>query len=135
MARGPLKDKQIDILARALLEGKTQVEACALAGLSITNSTRTCSNHKVQARMTEIEAEQERKEQQRDLALGVKEPMTIKEYQAFLEKRMLDENNKDSARYAEMYGKTIRAFTEKLEVEQSVSFADILSKRKKNRQE
>lgn len=126
-----MTQKQANIIAQAKLDGKTQEEACRLAGIGVRNAAKTCNSPRVLEEIARIQVEREKAEAPINKANGVKEPMTLQEYQAFLESRMLDEGNKDSARYAEMYGKTIRAFVDKVEVEQSVSYAEILSKRKK----
>ena len=129
MGKGALKPIEIYTLAHALLDGKTKVDACKMAGLSYTNATRTCSNRKVIARMAQIQAEKELINAKRDKLIGAKEPLTLREFQMFLETRMLDPNNKDASRYAEMYGKTIHAFTEKIELDTNVSYADMLNDR------
>lgn len=129
MARGKLTDKQIDTLLQAVDMGKSRKEACILVGLDPTNATRVFSNPRVIQRRQELDAEIKDKERERIANIGVEEPLTLPEFQFEIKKRMLDPNNKDAARYFEMYGKTIRAFTDRLEVEQTVSYADVLAKR------
>lgn len=132
MARGTnITDKQVNILLQAVDQGKTQAEACILAGLDPSHSTRTFASKRVVQRRLELDAE--RRLRERIANTGVEEPLTLREFQAEVKARMLDPNNREAAKYFEMYGKTIRAFTDKVEIEETTSYADVLAKRKKDK--
>lgn len=126
-------EKEITDIAKGLLDGMTAEQALESIGRSSANARRTCNGNAVRKRMAEIQAEQRKRERELDEAKGIKEPLTKNEYLMLLEDKMHDDtiNEQVKAKYIELYGKGIGAFTDKIEVDGNISLAEVLNRRRK----
>lgn len=127
--------EQIDKVCEHYLatDKASKSKSAAVIGISAKNSTTFFRKPEVQQRIAQLEIEAQKNVDERSKTIP--EPLTKKEFQALLLSKINDKCIKEEtrAKYVEMYGKTNGAFSEKIEIEGSISLSEILLSRRKNK--